>query len=435
MAINKTTQPKNSKSISDFLDNCTNDCQKWFEASEYKPGKSTTKTANNYISQFGLERGSKNFPLLADLKTAIVHYFQTCQIKCDESNITVRANIFDILSDIYQASDLQKGQKVLFTLPISSYFAQQCYDAEIEVEFLNTDSSNNWKIDSAILSALLKKHPIKILFLNYPCTITGAVLKKSEAENIAKIIAQHPDLLVIIDESMREMIMDCGVQSFSLATFDNISNQIITISSLQHNNLAHLDITFACIKNKAIAAKTHRSSVNIATSNQHIAISALQHSEANQKHLAEIIEECHQNAKLVTEELKNINDSLKNIFGKSSDDFAKPFLQNQPISSSMLLQFSGLKGAKTEENKILKSDLDLAEFLKQKTDIALLPGQFCFLPEEEMILKLYLLRSKQELKTGFKKINQAILKLKMLSKTISKASVAHLLEDIKNHSH
>jgi aspartate/methionine/tyrosine aminotransferase len=89
----------------------------------------------------------------------------------------------------------------------------------------------------------------------------------------------------------------------------------------------------------------------------------------------------------------------------------------------MLLQFSGLKGSKTEiGNKTLETDLDIAEFLKRETNIAMMPGQCCLLPEEEMILRLYLLKSKQELRAGFKKINTAVMKLRMLSQKVTVSS-------------
>lgn len=413
----------------EFLNKLHSSKHNWFEADGYQPGYSAMRSANKYINQFGLEKSGKNVPLAPELKAAIVNYFERCQIKCDENNIVVQSSIFDILSDIYKAANLQKDDKILFALPVSQYFAQQCYDADLQTVFLNTDSENGWKINPQTLEDLLQKHYIKILFLNYPNYTTGCALAKSEAAALAQIIKKQKDLLVIVDESAREIISG---SHFSLAALDEIANQVITISSLQNNNLAHLNIVFACIKNKNIFSKTYRDVINIPNSTQQIAISALEFSDDNQKHLSEIIEQCRQNTTLVMDEIKNINNDLKNIFGKEVD-FVKPFLKNQPISNSILLQFLGLKDATNEEGKTLKTDLNIAEFIQQQTDIAMLPGQFCLLPEEEMVLKLYLLKSQQELKAGFKKIGTALSKLNMLSRALHNAKSKHLIDDSKIH--
>ncbi len=426
----KPQKTTNNQAGFNFLDSC-GDAQKWFSYDDNNGDEQSCsavikKSAFDYIKEFGLEKNSNNFTLLLELKEAIANYFKRCNIKCDTSNIMVRAGIFELLQDLYKTIGFGVEEKILFTLPISGYFVQQCHDNEIETEFLNTDIKNGWKIDFAELEAILKKHKIKVLFLNYPNSTTGAVLSKEEIFSLAEILKNNKDLLVIADESLRDIALDENSQPFSLAALDNVAQQIITISSLKAYGLHNLDIAFACSKSKPIVAGLFREMINISHANQHIAIAALLESDDNQRHLADIIEECQQNSDLVVEELQTINENLGKKFGKNAD-FIKPLLDDVKAGNSVLIQFSGLKGSKPENgNKTLETDLDIAEFLKRETNIAMMPGQCCLLPEEEMILRLYLLKSKQELRAGFKKISAAVMQLRMLSQKITVSSSSQL---------
>ena len=429
---NPHKMPSN-KAAFEFINNSQKDCEKWFENEAPSLSKEIGSKAVNYIEQFGLEKHSKSFELLPELKNAIAGYFQKCKIKCEAKNIIVRVGIFEILQDLYRVADFYTDEKILFALPISGYFAQQCHDNEIAIEFLNTDAKNGWKIDFANLESMLKKHSIKILFLNYPNGTNGTTLSQNDVLSLVAIVKKYQNLLVVVDESMRELFSHNGEQPLSLAAIHDISAQTITISNLKCYGLDNLDIAFACLQNKAIIAGLFSQQINVSYANQHIAIGALRASEDSKKHLAEIIDQCRQNSSLIKEELKTINENLSQKFGKD-DEFVKSVSDTSQANNSILLQFSGLKGSKTEiGNKTLETDLDVVEFLKAETGIAMMPGQCCSLPEEEMILRLYLLKSKQELKAGFKKIGQALSHLKMLSKNISVTRSSKLSSPEKNH--
>lgn len=407
----------NNHKAFEFLDQAQGS-QKWFEANYSSYSKSASEAAAIYFGQFGLDK-NKTAQLEKNLLVAIAEYFNQYQIKCSAADIIVQDNVFDIISSIYKAIGLTKDQKVLFALPIASYFIQQCHDLEIAVEFLNTDAKTNWKIDPQTLAAALKKHKIKILFLNYPSNVTGAVITKEEALGLAAVIKQHPDLVVIVDEYLREMILVKDIEVCSLGAIDDIANQVVTLGSLKYNAAAHLDVAFACLKNKDLITKLYSDDVQIPASIQNIAIAALAPSANNREQLSKIIDECRQNAELIVEELKNINADLSEHFNKK-DDFIKLFSEALPAGNSILLQFSGLKNGEVGINKkTLATDLDIAEFLKAETGIVMMPGQCCLLPEEEMILRLFLLKSKEELKLGFQKIHQAVAKIKLANKTLA----------------
>ncbi|MCE3255894.1 MAG: aminotransferase, class [Rickettsiaceae bacterium] len=409
--------PVNNKAALDFIASC-NASEKWFEDDYQSLSGEANKKVIDYITQFGLEKSSKSFALMPELKTSIADYFKRCDIDCSSKNIIISSGIFELLQDLYNVVGFKEGEKVLFALPLSSYFIQECHDNNIATEFLNTDAKNNWKIIPSELETALQTQTIKILFLNYPNNISGAILTKEEAEKLAEIIAKYPNLLVVVDESLR--ILNSDSQQFSLGAIAEISSRVITIGSLKGSGLGNLDIYFACVKDESEAKKLSSETTNISTLNQQIAIAALAENKDNKEHIEEIIEHCRQNHQQVTEELKEINNNLGQKFNKK-EEFVKPYLKSNPVSDSMLVQFDGLKGSASQTG-VLNTDLDMAKFLKSEAGIAMMPGQCYLLPEEEMVLKFHLLKSKQELKDGFKKINQALVQLKMLSKSLSSAT-------------
>ena len=168
---------------------------------------------------------------MPELKAAIADYFKKYDIKCGTNNVVVRSGIFELLQDIYKFTNLKDDEKILFNLPVSSYFIQECHDNGIAVEFLNTDAKNNWKINLVDLENILAKQKIRILFLNYPNIVSGAFLDRDEALKLSDIIIKYPDLLVVVDESLRGSFGDLNIDSkqFSLGAVANIADQIITI--------------------------------------------------------------------------------------------------------------------------------------------------------------------------------------------------------------
>jgi aspartate/methionine/tyrosine aminotransferase len=430
--VDKKTNKQNA--ITNFLNNSNSDYKQWFstEDGELNFSKEVKKSAIDYVGKFDLEKSSKTFNILPELRLAISKYFVRCNIKCDSKNVVIRANIFDLLQDLYDTIDFEDNKKILFALPIPSYFVQQCHDNQIGVLCLNANSKDGYKINFTNLKDSLANNKVKILFLNYPNSTAGIIMDHADAIAIATILQNNKDLLVVIDESLREMVLDDSIKPTSLASIDNIASQIITISSLKYYGLGNLDIAFACLRSKKIIAELFCQTINISYSNQQIIIAALLNSEDNQKHLAEIARQCRQNFSLVSEEIDIINQDLSRKFDKKNY-FIKPLFDEAKVGNSILLNFSGLKGAKdSTSNKTIETDLDMAEFLKRETNIIMMPGQHCLLPAEEIILRLYLLKSKQEIRAGFKKIRKALTKLKVLSKKVSCTNLSKLKTGISN---
>lgn len=69
----------------------------------------------------------------------------------------------------------------------------------------------------------------KAIIINFPSNPLGAVMSKEKAEKIAKIIKKH-ELVVISDEVYEKIVFD-GYKHFSMASIDDIRDQVIIVNS------------------------------------------------------------------------------------------------------------------------------------------------------------------------------------------------------------
>lgn len=93
-------------------------------------------------------------------------------------------------------------------------------EATIESDFKITPT----QLEQAITSKT------KMMIFSTPCNPSGSVYSKNELSNLANVIAKHPNLVVISDE-IYEHINFVG-QHESLAQFDNIYNQVVTVNGV-----------------------------------------------------------------------------------------------------------------------------------------------------------------------------------------------------------
>lgn len=70
----------------------------------------------------------------------------------------------------------------------------------------------------------------KMMIFSTPCNPSGSVYSKEELEKLSKVIAQHPNVVVIADE-IYEHINFVGKHE-SLAQFDAIYNQVVTVNGV-----------------------------------------------------------------------------------------------------------------------------------------------------------------------------------------------------------
>ena len=88
---------------------------------------------------------------------------------------------------------------------------------------------NDFKITPAELDAAVTPKT-RMMIYSSPCNPTGSVYSESELKDLASVIANYPDMVVISDE-IYEHINFVGHHT-SLAQFSNVYNQVVTVNGV-----------------------------------------------------------------------------------------------------------------------------------------------------------------------------------------------------------
>jgi len=70
----------------------------------------------------------------------------------------------------------------------------------------------------------------KLFMFSSPCNPTGSVYTKEELKKLAEMFARHPHVFILADEIYEHVIY--GTEHFSIASFDFIKDQVITINGV-----------------------------------------------------------------------------------------------------------------------------------------------------------------------------------------------------------
>lgn len=94
---------------------------------------------------------------------------------------------------------------------------------------LKSDISTDFKVTVAQLKEAITSKTRMIIFSS-PCNPTGSYYGKEELRQMADVIAQHPDLVVVSDE-IYEHINFSGKHQ-SIGQFENIKDQVVTVNGV-----------------------------------------------------------------------------------------------------------------------------------------------------------------------------------------------------------
>lgn len=126
-------------------------------------------------------------------------------------------------------SVINPGDEVIIPTPYWVSYQQIVELAEGTCKFIKTNIKNNFKITAQQLSENISPKS-KLIMFSSPCNPTGSVYSEKELNELAEVIAKHPQLLVLSDE-IYEYINFTG-QHYSIARNDKIYNRVITVNGV-----------------------------------------------------------------------------------------------------------------------------------------------------------------------------------------------------------
>ncbi len=166
---------------------------------------------------------------LPELRQEIAAYLKkSLDLKyCPEKEILVTVGASEAV-DLAMRSLIAPGDEVLIPEPCYVSYKPCAYLAGGEPVSIQTSAVNKFKLTSGLLEKHLTSRS-KILVLSYPNNPTGAVMRRKELEEIARVVIEN-DLIVISDEIYGELTYNGS--HVSIASLPQMQSRTILINGL-----------------------------------------------------------------------------------------------------------------------------------------------------------------------------------------------------------
>lgn len=164
-----------------------------------------------------------------DLREAIALKFKRDnQLNYIKENIIVSTGAKQSIANVV-FSCVSPGEEVLIPAPYWVSYIEIVKMADGVPVVIPTTMDTDFKLTAAALEKALTPKT-KMLIYSSPCNPTGSVYSYEELKELAAVIEQYPNLIVISDE-IYEHINFKGKHE-SLAQFDSIFNQVVTVNGV-----------------------------------------------------------------------------------------------------------------------------------------------------------------------------------------------------------
>jgi len=158
-----------------------------------------------------------------ELREEICTYLKTFDIEYDKEDLCITVGGSEGLYSVLFAL-MNKGDKIL--IPGPAYPAYENISIMIGAEVVNYGLNEDFTLNINEIKAKLDKEDIKYLMLSFPSNPTGAILSKSQRDELVELIKEK-DIIVITDEMYSAIIFD---DYYSVAQAKEIKDKIIYVS-------------------------------------------------------------------------------------------------------------------------------------------------------------------------------------------------------------
>ena len=164
-----------------------------------------------------------------ELKDAIITKFKRDNnIEYAQNQIVVSTGAKQSIYNVLQAI-VDDGDEVIIPTP---YWVS--YSDIVELSggtpiFVEATLENDFKITPAQLEAAITDKTKAIIYSS-PCNPSGSVYTKAELQDLATVLAKHPNVIIISDEIYEHIVY--GEKNVSIASFPEVYNQTVTVNGL-----------------------------------------------------------------------------------------------------------------------------------------------------------------------------------------------------------
>ncbi len=329
---------------------------------------------------------------IIELKDAVIKKFEVDNnLKYTRDDILVSCGAKHSLYNAAQAL-YNPGDEVLIPSPYWVSYPDQVLLNDALPVYLETHEKDEFILDPDLLRSKITKKT-RALILNSPSNPTGLTYDKKTLEAIAEIVLKS-NIYVISDEIYEKLVYD-NVEHISIASFSKeIKNKTIVINGLsKSHSMTGWRIGFAAGPKDVIQAMTNiqsQSTSNPTSIAQKAALAAL---TGNQDFIMTMREEFDRRRTFLVDRLNSMGGI--SCLKPTGAFYAFP-------------NVSGLYGKKTPKGKVINSSMDLAIYLLEEANVALVHGG-AFGSDAHIRLSYAL--SIENIKKGLDRIEEAISRL------------------------
>jgi len=329
---------------------------------------------------------------IGDLIEAIIKKFkQDNNLDYLPSQIVVGNGAKQIIYNAIQAV-CNPGDEVIIPTPYWVSYPEQVKLAGGVPVYVSLDFEKELKINLEELKRVIHPEKTKAIILNTPHNPTGGVFSKDELEKIAQIIEPYP-ILVISDEIYEKFSYEVPHVSFA-SLGESIYKKTLTVNGVSKTyGMTGWRIGYAGGPEEIIQAmiRIQSHSTSCASSiSQKAAVAALSQSTG----------ECTKWIGEYEHRRKIVKDRLKKIKGVKI---------NKPQGAFYIFpDFTNFLGLTYEKGQI-KNSFDLANYLLEEANVAVVPGSAF---GAEGYLRISYAVSEEEIKEGLERMREALDKLR-----------------------
>lgn len=343
-----------------------------------------------------IERGETRYPPvdgIYELKEAVCEKFKRDNdLEYDLDEVIVSNGAKQTIFNAFMAT-LNAGDRVLCPAPYWVSYPAIATFAGAEVDFLPTRSVDGFKIDPQELHRAITPHT-RWLILNSPNNPSGACYSAEELQEIARVLEDHPQVLVLSDDIYEHLLFDDLEYRTLAQVAPELRERTLTVNGVSKAYaMTGWRIGYAGGPRWLIRAMRKLQSQSTGGSSsiaQHAAVEALRGDQAERVRWRTIFQ---RRRDLVCQELSMIP-GLKVTVPRGA--------------FYVFPSCGGLIGAESPKGHVIRSDLDFTTFLLEEAQVAGVHGEAYGLSPH---IRLSFATSEELLRDACKRIAYACSKL------------------------
>ena len=265
---------------------------------------------------------------------------------------------------LYNILDTIGDEDVLIPAPFWFAFPHIVAQGRGRLKIIQTSAENNFKLTAQQLEQSITWKS-RILILTNPNNPTGTVYTREELDALVKVLNKHPRLLVVSDEVYNLVVVD-DVPCPSISSWPEILDRVLVVNSFS-KNYAMSGLRVGFIASHPSWTDIYLQKQNYSTSGvneflQHGGLGALEVSN-------EIIGDIVEALKVRREKAIRLLDTVPHT------SYITP--------QSAYFFFWNIEhyiGCRTAGGKLIRSDMDLVDYLLQDANVVVVAGSLCGTP-------------------------------------------------------